>query len=66
MIKTRIGEKGTGPDGPWQRGCERAPDMPEDRQLEGAAGPSDGLGGKWCVVLLPASAVVGGDIPPAV
>ena len=25
--------------------------MPEDRQLEGAAGPSDGLGGKWCVIL---------------
>jgi hypothetical protein len=25
--------------------------MPEGRQLEGAAGPSDGLGGKWSVIL---------------
>jgi len=40
--------------------------MPEGRQLEGAAGPSDGLGGKWLLVLLPAPPVVGGDIPPPV
>jgi hypothetical protein len=40
-------------------------DMPEGRQLEGAAGPSDGLGGKWLSVLHPASPVVGGDIPPS-
>jgi len=40
--------------------------MPEGRQLEGAAGPSDGLGGKWLSVLLPALPAVGGDIPPPV
>jgi len=27
-------------------GSERALDMPEGRQLEGATGPADGLGGK--------------------